>query len=406
MPATPKSPSGSPEPAPAESESSFDAPPSLTIDTQRARSPKSREPAVSQDHSQFSCGDMWSNIPQAEVTDVNVPLASSARAVPDTPSHLSDATQEADSKRVSWGRWGALTRPPKFRSGTLMLSLPRRPQLGRRADARPISVPTDTEPSAASIQACVRTTSPADPVGLTSVEEQGPRTTRPKELSQTLQLRKDPYDKPRRLFVHRDMGILNVSMRGCIDLIEGVNLRSVLEIRAGAMSNVNRQLVDDACVISDGENAIIALGHARSTQQLSLVQLQGKRARDIGTFDRPAQTERNGGISAVCAMMQPDMFATGGYDHFVHLWSISAGRPPTPSAPLALKHTSVVQSLLAIRDTSRKLITASADCSVNIFDLASERVVNTLRLSNSVYHVHPTVSQFCILLERAAIRDA
>ncbi|OSC99162.1 WD40 repeat-like protein [Trametes coccinea BRFM310] len=95
------------------------------------------------------------------------------------------------------------------------------------------------------------------------------------------------------------------------------------------------------------------------------------------------------------------MFATGGYDHLVHIWSTSAGRSPTPSEPLAIKHTSTIQSLLATRDTSRKLITASADCSVNVFDLASQRVVNTLKLSNSVYHVHTTLSQFCILLEVA-----
>ncbi|KAI9067557.1 WD40 repeat-like protein [Trametes sanguinea] len=100
-------------------------------------------------------------------------------------------------------------------------------------------------------------------------------------------------------------------------------------------------------------------------------------------------------------MNEPDMFATGGYDHMVHLWSISAGRPPTPSEPLAIKHTSMIQSLLALRDTSRKLVSASADCSVNVFDLPSERVVNTLKLSNSVYHVHPTNSQSCVLLEVA-----
>ena len=119
----------------------------------------------------------------------------------------------------------------------------------------------------------------------------------------------------------------------------------------------------------------------------------------MGTFDRPAQSEKNGGISAVCFMTQPGMFATGGYDHGVHLWSLPSNGPPTPSGPLAIKHTSVVQSLLAIRDTSRKLVTASADCSVNLFDLPSERVVNCLKLSNSVYQVTSGPSEFCTLLE-------
>ncbi|KAI0370286.1 hypothetical protein BV20DRAFT_1036035 [Pilatotrama ljubarskyi] len=101
-------------------------------------------------------------------------------------------------------------------------------------------------------------------------------------------------------------------------------------------------------------------------------------------------------------MKQPYVFATGGYDHCVHLWQLSGGLPSSdPPISLAIRHTAVVQSLLAIRDTSQKLVTASADCSVNIFDLSSLRVVNTLKVSNSVYHVHPTMSEFCTLLEIA-----
>ncbi|KAI0676853.1 WD40-repeat-containing domain protein [Trametes maxima] len=99
--------------------------------------------------------------------------------------------------------------------------------------------------------------------------------------------------------------------------------------------------------------------------------------------------------------MQPGLFATGGYDHLVHLWSFSPNKPPKTTGPLTIKHSSLVQSMLAIRDTSHKLLTASADCSVSVFDLASERVVNTLKLSNSIYHVHPALSEFCNLLEVA-----
>ncbi|OJT13311.1 hypothetical protein TRAPUB_10077 [Trametes pubescens] len=93
------------------------------------------------------------------------------------------------------------------------------------------------------------------------------------------------------------------------------------------------------------------------------------------------------------------MFATGGYDHLVHLWTLPPDRRPVSSGPLAIKHTSVVQSLLPIRDTSSKLVTASADGSVNMFDLSSERVVNALKLSNSVYHAHTATSEFCTLFE-------
>ncbi|KAH9853782.1 WD40-repeat-containing domain protein [Lenzites betulinus] len=97
--------------------------------------------------------------------------------------------------------------------------------------------------------------------------------------------------------------------------------------------------------------------------------------------------------------MQPGLFATGGYDHLVHLWSYSGDKPTASSVPLPIRHTAAVQSLLAIRDTSHKLVTAGADCTVNVFDLSSERVVNTLKLSNSVYHVHPAISEFCSLFE-------
>ncbi|KAI0829439.1 WD40-repeat-containing domain protein [Trametes gibbosa] len=111
------------------------------------------------------------------------------------------------------------------------------------------------------------------------------------------------------------------------------------------------------------------------------------------------QADRNSAVSTICATLQPGVFATGGYDHLVHLWSYSGERLAVSSTSLPIRHTAVVQSLLAIRDTSQKLVTAGADCTVNIFDLSSERVVNTLKLSNSVYHVHPTMSEFCTLLE-------
>ncbi|KAI0723393.1 hypothetical protein C8Q76DRAFT_615045 [Earliella scabrosa] len=97
-------------------------------------------------------------------------------------------------------------------------------------------------------------------------------------------------------------------------------------------------------------------------------------------------------------MSQPGTFATGGYDHLVHLWSLSDTYQPA-ATPLTIRHTSVVQSLLAVRDTSDKLLSGSADCSVSVFDLAAERVINLLKLSNSVYHVHPVMSAFCALLE-------
>ena len=116
-------------------------------------------------------------------------------------------------------------------------------------------------------------------------------------------------------------------------------------------------------------------------------------------MDRPWNRAKKGGVSAVCAMMQPLMFASGGQDHVVHLWTAKEDLSSASPSQLAIKHSSVVQSLLPIRDTSHKLVSASADNSVHVWDLSSERVVNTIRTSNSVFHAHPTSSPYCILLE-------
>ncbi|KAF8076199.1 WD40-repeat-containing domain protein [Lyophyllum atratum] len=86
---------------------------------------------------------------------------------------------------------------------------------------------------------------------------------------------------------------------------------------------------------------------------------------------------------------------------YVHLWEVKSDLSSASPRPLAIKHTSQVQSLLAICDTSHKLISAGADCNVHFWDLSSERVVNTLRPSNATYHLHITASPFCTLLEVA-----
>jgi hypothetical protein len=97
-------------------------------------------------------------------------------------------------------------------------------------------------------------------------------------------------------------------------------------------------------------------------------------------------------------MMQPLMFASGGLDHGVHLWTARQDFSLVSSSQLAIKHSSAVQSLLPIRDTSHKLVSAGADNNVHIWDLSYERVVNTMKTSNSVFHAH-SASPYCILLE-------
>jgi WD40 repeat protein len=120
---------------------------------------------------------------------------------------------------------------------------------------------------------------------------------------------------------------------------------------------------------------------------------------DSRPLNRPWNNNKKGGVSAVTSMLQPLQFATGGYDHVVHLWNVKPDLSSASPRALFIKHNSQIQSLLAIRDTSHKLISTGADCNVHIWDLASERVVKTVKTSNSPYHIHATTSPFCTLLE-------
>ncbi|OBZ76194.1 hypothetical protein A0H81_03587 [Grifola frondosa] len=214
-----------------------------------------------------------------------------------------------------------------------------------------------------------------------------------------LQFRKEVHDKPRRMLLSEKSGIICVTMRGSVDRAERSPLRRSHALRVGRKST--RQVVDDACLLATPDSDIIVFANARDDCQVSLTEVKCHRATDIGAFSRATRGEKRSGISAVCTMMQPRMFATGGYDHMVHLWTVTDDISGTSSAPLAIKHASLVQSLLAVRDTSHKLVSAGADCSVNIWDISSECVVNTLKVSNSVYHVHQAISPSCVLLELA-----
>lgn len=122
------------------------------------------------------------------------------------------------------------------------------------------------------------------------------------------------------------------------------------------------------------------------------------------SLKRPSQDpdRRLRGASAVASLLNnPLTFVSGGYDHIVHLWSLSPSIDvPTPEPrPIDIKHSSKVQSLLSVDVTSPKLLTAGADCFVNVWDLPSERPLITIRTSNSVYHLHPTVRPECVLFE-------
>ncbi|KII95337.1 hypothetical protein PLICRDRAFT_48300 [Plicaturopsis crispa FD-325 SS-3] len=208
------------------------------------------------------------------------------------------------------------------------------------------------------------------------------------------------HDRPRRiLFEPHDASALTISRHGYIDRFDSNPFRYNQLLRSPAHPSL--EVVEDACFLTISGRSVIVLAHARDEKQITIASLGHGRYANIHFLERPSSSVKKGGASAVAAMMQPRMFASGGHDHAVHLWTLSDDLRSAEPRLLAMRHTALVQSLLAIRDTSHKLISAGADCNVHLWDLSSERVVNTIKASNSVYHVHKTPSPFCTLLEVA-----
>ncbi|KAG1780186.1 WD40-repeat-containing domain protein [Suillus placidus] len=208
----------------------------------------------------------------------------------------------------------------------------------------------------------------------------------------------DTHDKPRRvLSAHWDSSLITVSMHGFVESLGMPNL--VFQHNLRRPTAPTQESVDDACILHAGDTSVVVLGHAREEKQISYLTFQTSRGTNFGVADRPWNRTKKGGASVVSTMMQPLMFASGGHDHAVHIWNFSADFMGVSSTLLAIKHTSMIQSLLPIRDTSHKLISAGADCNVHLWDLSSERVVHTFKTSNSPYHAHKTESPFCTLLE-------
>ena len=234
-------------------------------------------------------------------------------------------------------------------------------------------------------------------------------------------MRRDPHDKPRRLFVLPGSSFLTVTMRGCFDLVEQSPLRCKA-LRTAPAGGVHRQMIDDAWVLSHSDGASIVAGRSGESGQVLMLRLQGQKVCNFcsssgrrlncssqlveqGAFDRPSPADKlsTRGVSVVCAMPQPRTFCTGGYDHAVHHWSISDDEIPTPTL-LAIKHTSAVHALLPTRDTGEKLLSGSADHSISVYDMASERVLHAFKVSNPVYQLHTALSPFCTLVEVSTAR--
>ncbi|KAG2058868.1 hypothetical protein BDR06DRAFT_950108 [Suillus hirtellus] len=208
----------------------------------------------------------------------------------------------------------------------------------------------------------------------------------------------DAHDKPRRILsAHWNSSLITVSMRGFVESLGMPNLVHQHNLRRPAAPT--QESVDDACILHAGDTSVVVLAHAREEKQISYLTFQTSRGTNFGVVNRPWNTTKKGGASVVSTMLQPLMFTSGGHDHAVHIWKISPDFMSVSSTLLAIKHTSVIQSLLPIRDTSHKLISAGADCSVHLWDLSPERVVHTFKTSNSPYHAHKTESPFCTLLE-------
>ncbi|KAG1892660.1 WD40-repeat-containing domain protein [Suillus subluteus] len=208
----------------------------------------------------------------------------------------------------------------------------------------------------------------------------------------------DTHDKPRRvLSAHWNSSLITVSMRGFVESLGMPNL--VLQHNLRRPTAPTQESVDDACILHAGDTSVVVLAHAREEKQISYLTSQTSRGTNFRVVDRPWNKTKKGGASVVSTMMQPLMFASGGHDHAVHIWNFSEDFMGVSSTLLAIKHTSMIQSLLPIRDTSHKLISAGADCNVHLWDLSSERVVHTFKTSNSPYHAHKTESPFCTLLE-------
>ncbi|KAF9649641.1 WD40 repeat-like protein [Thelephora ganbajun] len=223
-------------------------------------------------------------------------------------------------------------------------------------------------------------------------------------LGSALNLVKEPYDKPR-LFVRYTLDfetcLANISARGFIDQICTLPQWEREIIRSP--ENSTSDSINGACVLNAYGSALLVLAHGRENNSITIHRL-GHRSptRPIGSYNRPAVSGKPEGLTAICSMMQPLSFATGGADHAIHIWNVDHNLQIVYSeSPLAVKHTSKIYSLLPIWDSSQKLVSSGADYNVNVYDLPSERVINIIKLSNPGFHIHHSGSLSTLLIQTA-----
>ena len=96
----------------------------------------------------------------------------------------------------------------------------------------------------------------------------------PPHYIEAVQMRRDPHDKPRRLFQLADSRILSVTMRYSFDLVESSPLRCKA-LRAVPNIGGIRQTVDDACILEGSGTCNIVLGCTGDAGQVSVLRREG-----------------------------------------------------------------------------------------------------------------------------------
>ncbi|KAH8113386.1 WD40-repeat-containing domain protein [Phellopilus nigrolimitatus] len=169
-----------------------------------------------------------------------------------------------------------------------------------------------------------------------------------------------------------------------------------------SFKSASKETIDDTCLLAPPYDGIAVIGQADEKNALSLLHLTDEVKQCRVPVERESSNRDRAlrGVSAVTALSTstaPLAFISAGYDHVLHIWTLdpSFSLPPKPHA-LDVRHTSLVQSLLVIPDTVPKLLSAGADCCVNVWDLSAERKLGSTKTSNSVYQLHRTERPECV----------
>ncbi|KAG5220887.1 WD-repeat-REGION domain-containing protein [Salix suchowensis] len=212
------------------------------------------------------------------------------------------------------------------------------------------------------------------------------------------QIMAQPHEKARRILLDEAGGSgYNISTHGSIDLLDIIP--SFRQTQLAVSPEPLSGTIDDVCLLATHDADCIVLAHSGQSPQISLVALFDNDKPFSVHLNRPWEQARKPGVGTVAALPQERAFVSGGHDRTIHLWNVDSDLKSAQPHTLAIKHRSLITSLLPVDDTGPKLVSASADCSVQYYDFSSEKTISTMKVSNPIYHVHTTDSPFCTLLE-------